>query len=649
MGSKTAHFEGYLWPRKILLTMIRTMYQFGQHLREVDEMKPYFEIATAPYPEKAMEEQVIIAEIKDRQFQSLTLDPYKKTLIPKYLFRELAAARATSIVPTLHFFFAGNDNALEDSCTKFLDKLTRCLESNKSIYEKYFDVNALMIGMRNNLKTFVQDKFTKKKNYLFTLRIDDNLLGDIPDIKAILEKNSYDKYFRDGKGEFFRAENKTCAVTYQENQEVWGRVDTLGFTVNVIAFSRNGFEAKDSYKMFPVSPDAVKVLEGTMRALDNRMSFRFSGLKFFVLPHFVTLGDDVVQKKRLARKFITAITAAPEPGFDPMANAIFNSEGVFSGILADPDLGKNSLYYDIFFYEEKQAQFAIKLHVSDVLPSRFRMILNIKKRVTSFYQPITFKEFKDKNTFTFSPNFYNIKDYFAIKREKETIIEPYFFKIVEAVFYKNHLDEEQVLRAFMQKIASAFKNISNKPFDFQGHVKHSFCIHQFFQQLQLFRNMDIKTDGQVIILSAFDFMSQHEAFFKNRLQKAAFLLGCSVEVLLGSQRSNLNGNEPFAKRLNNLSVDYREMQRIKTELLSKSKQYADAKKLYDGDYIHNMLVHFDQVMLEGDDSNLSKIQISYAFSVGLVMEKEFTKLRIEGYKAKKAAKNISQETETPKA
>jgi CRISPR-associated protein Cas8b/Csh1 subtype I-B len=200
----------------------------------------------------------------------------------------------------------------------------------------------------------------------------------------------------------------------------------------------------------------------------------------------------------------------------------------------------------------------------------------------------------------------------------------------------------------MQKIVPAFKNTANNSYAFTDHVKHSFCIHQFFQQLQLFGKMEPTTDD-TLVLSALEFVKQHESFFKNRLQNAAFLLGCSVEVLLGSQRANLNGNEPFAKRLNNLSVDYRELQRIKTELLSKVKQYADAKKLYDGDYIQQMLVEFDRLMMSGDDPNLSKTQVSYAFSVGLVMEKEFTKLRIAGYKAQKDAKKKTLQPENQDA
>jgi CRISPR-associated protein Csh1 len=634
--------------------MIRTMYQFGLHLQDLEDMQPYFEIAAAPYRENATDEVVIIAEIRNGKFQALTVEAYKRANLAKYLYRELASSNSTSLVPTLHFYKdedkvnpKSGRNKLAESCEKFLGKLKRCLDANKSLYSTHFDPDELHSALESAFASFVRG-LSDKKNYLFTLQIDGEWLADIPNIRNILENTSYNKYFQDGKGELFLGKNKTCAVTYQSNvPEVWGRVNTLGFTVNDIAFSRNGFDAKDSYKMFPVSPEAVKVLEGTMRALDKRLSFQFSSLKFFVLPHFVTLGDDLLKKKNIVRKFVQKITDLEEPGFEPLLDSIFNTERIFFNILDDPELGKNSVYYDIFFYEEKQAQFAIKLHVSDVLPSRFRKIRDAKRAITNFYRPITFKDFKkskEGNTFTFSPNFYSIKDYFAIELfKKPPLIEPYFFKIVEAIFYKNKIDEEQVLRAFMGKIIPAFKNTANNSYDFADHVKHSFCIHQFFQKLQLFGNMEPSIEG-TIALSALEFAKQHEAFFKNRLQKAAFLLGCAVEVLLGSQRSNLNGNEPFAKRLNNLSVNYRELQRIKSELLSKVKQYADAKKLYDGEYIQQMLVEFDKLMMGGDDPELSKTQVSYSFSVGLVMEKEFTKLRIANYKALKEAKKNAQQS-----
>jgi CRISPR-associated protein Csh1 len=604
--------------------MIKTIYQFGTYLKEIEEMQPYFEVSAAPYPENATDEQVIIAEIKNQKFSKLTIERYSTAYNGKYLFRELASSRSTSIVPTLHFYFVPKESDLDTSITKFLDKLQRSIDSNKTIYKKQFDPELLIEGVAKEIKAFVTKNLSEKKNYLFTLRVDNKFLGEIPDIKRILEDSSYDKYFKDGKGQLYQGENKVCAVTYQEVEEVWGRVDTLGFTVNDIAFSRNGFNATDSYKMFPVSPQVVQVLEGTKRALMKNLSYSFSGIQYFLLPHFV-VQNDVKMIQRLVERFVYYATGYDEPGFDSMSQSIINTEKVFKSILQDPELGHNSVYYDIFFFEQKQAQFAIKLHVSDVLPSRFRIIRETKNRVTEYYKPITSKVFKT-GPWHFTPNFYNIKDYFSLKKERETVIEPYFFKIVEAIFYKNKLNEQQVLTAFSQKIISAFKNIENERYLFEDHVKRTFCIHQFFQQLQLFGNMETN-QVESIGLTAMNFIDQHPSFFKSRLQKAAFILGCAVEVLLNSQRANLGKNEPFAKRLNNLSIDFKEMQRIKSELLNKAKQYQEAKKLKNTRYFHELLVQFDLLMMGGDDPDITKTEVSYAFSVGLVLEKEFNNER----------------------
>ena len=84
--------------------MIETLYQFGQQLRKIDSMSRYFQAFGSPYSERAENEKVIVAEINDGQFSRLSLDEYRKTWGKRYLFRELAAARSTSILPTLHFY-----------------------------------------------------------------------------------------------------------------------------------------------------------------------------------------------------------------------------------------------------------------------------------------------------------------------------------------------------------------------------------------------------------------------------------------------------------------------------------------------------------------------------------------------------------------
>jgi CRISPR-associated protein Csh1 len=602
--------------------MIKTIYQFGQQLQKMESMKRYFEIFGSPYPERTENEKVIVVEIKAKQFFKLSLDDYRKTWNEKYLFRELAAARSTSIVPTLHFYNlpvgdkpetkAKNEKDLEDSIEKFLDKLKRSFDANPKIYESFFDAQNVLENLKTDMRGFVMGNCNDKKNYLFTLKIDEKWVGEIPEIKKILEDEAYNKYFSSG-GEDFKSDNKICAVTYQKADEVWGRVDTLGFTVNDIAFSRNGFEASDSYKMFPVSPEAVRVLEGTRRALDGGLSYGFQNLKFFVLPRFIAVSDEILRGE-IVETFVQKNLRSKAISGEAQSESIISSEKIFGEIIQEEKLSRNSIYYDIFFYEQIQKQFSIKLHVSDVLPSRFKAIIEAKTIIENHYDSITKVVTKKDEVYRFFLNFYELKKYFP---------EPFFFQIIEAIFYKNPVNEKQVLASFMQLIIDAFKNQSEEPYKFPQIVKRTFVIYQYFQKLKLFGDME-NQDKAPLSMVAQNFAEQHSNFFQEKpLKEAAFYLGCATEVLLNAQESYL-GNRPFKHKLNNLSISYRELMSIKPKLMDKTEEYAKADKLY-GDYPEflQLISKFDSAFADGNEKDADKTELSYAFSLGLTMQREF--------------------------
>lgn len=621
--------------------MIKTIYQFGEQLQKMESMKRYFEIFGSPYPERAENEKVIVVEIKAKLFFKLSLDDYRRTWNEKYLFRELAAARSTSIVPTLHFYNlpvgdkpetrAKNEKELEDSIVKFLDKLKRCFDTNSKIYETFFDAQNILETLKSDLKHFVMGNCADKKNYLFTLKIDEKWVGEVPEIKKILEDEAYNKYFSSG-GEDFKSDDKICAVTYQKADEVWGRVDTLGFTVNDIAFSRNGFEASDSYKMFPVSPDAVKILEGTRRALDGGLSYGFQNLKFFVLPRFIAVSDEILRGE-IVETFVQKNLSSKSTSGETQTESIISSEKIFGEIIHEEKLNRNSIYYDIFFYEQIQKQFSIKLHVSDVLPSRFKTIIEAKTMIENHYDSITKIVTKKEDVYRFYLNFYELKKYFP---------EPFFFQIMEAIFYKNPINEKQVLASFMQLIIEAFKNQSEEPHKFPQSVKRTFVIYQYFQKLKLFGDME-NQDKAPLSMVAENFVEQH-AFFDNNLKKAAFYLGCASEILLSSQRKNLGGNEPFALKLYNLNVGYSELKDIFPKLMNKAMEYKRSDKLYNSTYFDDLMRRVGDFLNE--DKNVAKTDTSYAFSLGLIMEKEFANQRYKEYEAtkkeKEAAKKLAE-------
>ena len=80
--------------------MIKTIYQFGEQLQKMDELKPYFRPCDAPYAENdSREQKVIFIEIRDRKFVGLEIEDYKTALVSQYLYRDYAP-NGTGILPS---------------------------------------------------------------------------------------------------------------------------------------------------------------------------------------------------------------------------------------------------------------------------------------------------------------------------------------------------------------------------------------------------------------------------------------------------------------------------------------------------------------------------------------------------------------------
>ncbi len=82
--------------------MIKSFYDAGQLLSQLDDYKDYFRPWANPFPKIRGEAKVIVAEINDSQLEpDLKVEDFKTALVDKYLFRE-AKANATNLVPTFY-------------------------------------------------------------------------------------------------------------------------------------------------------------------------------------------------------------------------------------------------------------------------------------------------------------------------------------------------------------------------------------------------------------------------------------------------------------------------------------------------------------------------------------------------------------------
>lgn len=604
--------------------MIKALYTAGKILSQLPEYEDYFRPWANPFP-KVEGAKVILAEInKGHLLPELQIEDYKTSLVDKYLFRQ-AKSRDTNLVPTFYIYPDKSPDKHEDNIRKLVDKIT----NSRKRYKHNFLNQSVEESIKSMLLKF---QFSSGTSYLFTMRIDGKYFGDFQEYRDLFVSDAYKKYKKDSS-----ATEKVCAVTYEQVPEVWGRVDTLGFTVNDIAFSRNGFNGADSYKMFPVSPGVVKILEGSKRLVIERISRNFFGLKYFILPRLIVQTSDETAEM-IMQTFMNKCGNSDSNSLQSQFGSLINNEQIIDEILQDEKLSQQNVYYDIFFFQLNNAQFMIKLHVSDVLPSRFQRIMDAKRMVERKYRLVVDKMPVAKDHFEpFTITFSNIKDYFAeYSKASGWLFQPYFFKMVEAVFYGNPLNREQLLKAFMDAIRISFKNSKENPYQFSRDVRHSFVILQFFQKLNLIPLSQMtQTDSPLVGLTLEAFEQQHPEVFSIPVRKAAFYLGCATEKLLEKQRNHLR-SEPFRNNLNGLNLDVAQLRKVHLKLMDKISQYNIAGHFYksEREYLENLNTQIAPTILL-DDASLSKTDISYAFAAGMAMQKEFTKEQIRLNQIKK--------------
>lgn len=608
--------------------MIKALYTACKILSQIPDYSDYFRPWSNPFPKDKGDAKVVIAELADGVLNpELQLEDFRSGMVDKYLYRP-AKSNDTNLVPTFYLYPDIKPEKQKENIRKMVNRITKCRKRFKHpfIHEDYV----------KKIEQMLQDfPLSPSTRYLFTMKIDGKYFGDFQEYRDLFVSDAYQKYKKGSS-----AKNKVCAVTYKQESEVWGRVDTLGFTVNDIAFSRNGFNGADSYKMFPVSPDVVKILEGSKRIIIERVSRNFYGLKYFVLPRMIAETSDKTAEM-IMQTFLDKCGNSESNTLQSQFGSLINNEHIIGEILEDEKLRQQTVYYDIFFFQPNNAQFMIKLHVSDVLPSHFQRIMDAKKQVETKYRLIVDKLPVAKDQFEpFTITFSNIKDYFAeYSKAAGWLFQPYFFKIVEAVFYGNPLNREQILKAFMDVIRISFKNSKENPYQFSRDVRHTFVIIQFFQKLNLIPSTHMTpTDLPPVGLTLEAFEQQHPEVFSIPIRKAAFYLGCATEKLLEKQRAHLR-SEPFRNNLNGLNLDVAQLRKVHLKLLDKISQYNIAGHFYQSEreYIDRLNTQIGPTILL-DDVSLSKTDISYAFAIGIAMQKEFTKEQIRLNKIKKDEK-----------
>jgi len=607
--------------------MIKNLYRLGKALQSEEQFSAYFTPWQDPFPKVDPDRaKVIYFNIQEGRVDSAyAIEPFKPALLKNYLYRKPKGARGAPLVPTDFFYPSGKEEDHAENVRKLVSRLDRAFPDGQALY--FSSKGQKEDALKAIEKQLLAFRGSPDDRYLLTFRVNGKWLGEFDENIALFEAEAYSKYY-----EKSQAKEHLCALTYEQSPEVWGRIDTLGFTINDLTFSRGGFNSSDSYKMFPASPEAVKILEGARRFALSKLTRNFYSLSYFIVPHFIQDDDEAMLEA------VDSLVRANKED-DNLQNAsrsIFNNEQVIADIAEESGLAKQGIFYDIFFFQKKQAQFAIKLHLTDILPSRFSRIFRAKGKIEERYRRIN-RIVTKKETFEFFVTFSRIQRYFSNKINNEVIFQPFFYRILEAVFYGQPLDEASVVKSFIEEIRQSFKQRKEDKNQYQFRTKDAFALWHFFLELDLFNYKNRREmEEKAVPLTLDEFMEAHPEFFKKPYQKAAFFMGCLTELLLQAQRERLK-NEPFLEKLSGLNLDDQGLRVLFPRLQEKMTQYKDY--IYNYEYssakgeIQRLRAAVATILME--PCRESRAEISFAFTAGLVMQKEFTQYQIRLRQAEK--------------
>lgn len=590
--------------------MIDTLYKIGQAIKDDPDYEQYFQPWGNPFPGREEKAKVLIIEVKNGQFHGTSLEVFRsKTFLAKYLYWDYSyfeGANGKSITPTYKLFVKEIDKALAST----LNKLKKTI-----VAYNYSFINSLVNDFAK-IEKETKDKvlgINKDTPVLLTLKIDNKYIGEyIEDGKPIFSENlreyGYNGY-KEKKDKVSAHTNQECAIT-QTYGEVWGYFKPLGFTVDKDAFMRGGFDRSTSYKMFPVSPEAVKVIDG-MRNLVFTQVFSHTfhkTIKYLILPKFIGGENEIIKEvfKLFEKKQPLNLYAdKDEKGTKGFIN---QNEAIIDEITEEDDLHRHDILYDILFFEDNQSQLSLILQLTDVRPSRLNRIMEVKRSTEKFYKNLT-NSINGK--YRFYINLVAIQNYLLTGQGKSETTHPYFFKITEAIFYGQKVDKATFIRFLLIKFRKAFKDLHDNQYGLQTAVKEGFTILRFLEHLNIFSHQNLKNMEQTdekVKLDAISFIDQHPDFFTSNYKKGAFLFGCLVTRLMYNQPGNA-----FLKELNDLSIDKALIEKKFPKLIAKLRQYGHEFRELEQAAANHLTDH----------SKISKDGISFAVSLGLILQKEF--------------------------
>ena len=458
-----------------------------------------------------------------------------------------------------------NKNFLSTEEKNFLDEISKEIRGGKEDIYKAIREKA---GMVDNTGIVLSPVFTENGNQKF--------IGDYEFFKKFITEESKQGYkYSPTFKKYSFSKNETCSVCNKVKNEVFGFFTSLAFyTVDKPVMVTGGFQQDKSWKNYPVCLDCALDVETGIKLMDQELSFKFYGLRYYLIPRTIT--------KRASGDIIDSILdfkKSPRINEADRERLTNDEKDIFEMLQEE----QNNVALNLVFYAKPQkGVLRILAVIEEVLPSRIRQLFNAKH----FTENIVFlKEHKTKeNKDMFRFSFGTLRT-FLPNNKIEGNNDKSFLELTRMVFSDIKIDYQFILHQIISHIRNNF--VQNQAIWFQ--TIQGFMLIVYLNKLNLFRKNLKEADMDHIFFDSFKieskeeleektklFFSNFKEFFESDAHISVFLIGVLAQFLLNIQKDKRNAT-PFRSRLKGLKMNSRDISVLLPEIIEKIEQY---KKQY---------------------------------------------------------------------
>ncbi|NBC09852.1 MAG: hypothetical protein GVY26_21910, partial [Bacteroidetes bacterium] len=163
------------------IRMIKTLYDIGKTLSELERYNTYYEPWSNPFPneEKAQDAKVLVVHVASQRIDKIELENFSESKVDKYLFRDIRGKNGTNLVPTFYFPLSKKADELKwekdqkDSLRKLCNRVSRSIKNYKHDFVEPGELERLEGLLLEKSRQLSKDNY-----HLLTMKIDGKYFGE---------------------------------------------------------------------------------------------------------------------------------------------------------------------------------------------------------------------------------------------------------------------------------------------------------------------------------------------------------------------------------------------------------------------------------------------------------------------------------------